>query len=78
MRWYRVVDLNDNEKKVIDAMKAVGATVDDNAKTADIIAGKCPLPKGLITNILTQLVNKKAVKRIAKSKAGVYCMTQQA
>ena len=72
-----MVELNDNEKKVCDAMKAIGATNDASAKTSDVIAAKCPLPKGLINNILTQLAGKGVVKRLAKSKAGVYYLVQQ-
>ncbi len=58
-------------------MRAIGATAEGSAKTADVISAKCPLPKGLISNILTQLAGKGAVKRLAKSKAGVYYLTQQ-
>ncbi|MCX6798490.1 MAG: transcriptional regulator [Candidatus Diapherotrites archaeon] len=72
-----MVELTDNEKKVADAMKALNATGEDSAKTANIIAGKCPLPKGLISNLLTQMAGKGAVKRVAKSKAGVYYLVQQ-
>jgi predicted transcriptional regulator len=72
-----MVELNDNEKKVADAMRAIGATGEESAKTADIISVKCPLPKGFINNLLTQLVSKGAAKRVTKSKAGVYYLTQQ-
>ena len=64
-------------KKVIEAMKAIGASNEDGAKTSDMIAAKCPLAKGLVNNILTQLANKKVVKRVAKSKAAVYFIAQQ-
>ncbi len=67
-----MVDLNDNEKKVVEAMKAVGASEEGNAKTADIIAAKCPFSKGMVNNILTQLQAKRVAKRVAKSKAAVY------
>lgn len=72
-----MADLNDNEQKVVDAMKAIGATNEGNAKTADMIAAKCPLAKGIVNNILTQLQNKKVIKRVAKSKAAVYFIVQQ-
>lgn len=67
-----MAEFSDNEKKVIDSMKAVSATREELAKTADQIAGKCPLSKGMVTNLLVQLLNKKAVKRVSKSKAAVY------
>lgn len=67
-----MAELNDNEKRVVDSMKAVSATTEDKAKNADIIANKCPLSKGMVNNILTQLQNKKVVKRVAKSKSAVY------
>jgi hypothetical protein len=72
-----MADLNDNEKKVVEAMTTLGATSEGNAKTADIIAGKCPFSKGMVNNILTQLQNKKVAKRVTKSKAGVYYLMQQ-
>ncbi|MDP2973531.1 MAG: hypothetical protein Q8N60_00625 [Candidatus Diapherotrites archaeon] len=72
-----MVELNDNEKKVVGAMREIGASEEGNAKTADIISAKCPFSKGMVNNILTQLQNKKAVKRIAKSKAAVYFLTMQ-
>ena len=72
-----MVDLNDNEQKVVNAMKEIGATNGNSAKTADMIAAKCPLAKGMVTNLLMQLQNKKAVKRISKSKAAVYHLVQQ-
>jgi len=72
-----MVDLSDNEKKVVEAMKTVGATAEESAKNADIIAAKCPFSKGMVNNILIQLQNKKAAKRVAKSKAAVYYLTMQ-
>jgi predicted transcriptional regulator len=72
-----MVELNDNEKKVVEAMREIGASEEGNAKTADIISGKCPFSKSTANNILTQLQNKKVVKRVAKSKAAVYFLTMQ-
>ena len=69
--------MNDNEKKVVEAMKGVSAIGEGSGKTSDQIAFKCPLPKGLINNLLTQLASKGVVKRVAKSKAGVYYLVQQ-
>lgn len=72
-----MVELNDNEKRVVEAMREIGASEEGNAKTADIISGKCPFSKGMVNNILMQLQNKKIVKRVAKSKAAVYFLTGQ-
>ena len=72
-----MAELSDNEQKVIDVMKTVRALDETSAKNADIIAGKCPLSKGMVNNILTQLHNKKIAKRVAKSKAAVYYLVQQ-
>ena len=71
------MELNDNEQRVVGAMKAVNALSEANAKNADMIAAKCPLSKGMVNNILMQLQNKKTIKRIAKAKAAVYYLLQQ-
>ena len=72
-----MVELNDNEEKVVEAMKALSANDESKAKNADMIAAKCPISKGMVNNILMQLQNKKVVRRVAKSKAAVYYLTQQ-
>lgn len=60
------------EKKVIEAMKALGATSEDKLKDADKIAKQAKLPKGRVAATLQKLVNKKIVKRVARQKAAGY------
>jgi len=66
------MDLTDDEKKVIEAMKSLGATSEDKLKTADHIAKASLLPKGKVSNILQSLINKKVIKRVAREKAAGY------
>ena len=67
-----MVDLTDREKKVVDALKMLGATAQDKLKTADDIARKAVLPKNLVANDLLTLANKKVVKRVVREKAAGY------
>jgi len=72
-----MVDLTDREKKVVDAMKMLGATAQDKLKTADDISRKAVLPKNLVANDLLMLANKKVVKRVVREKAAGYFLIQQ-
>jgi len=67
-----MVDLTDREKKVVDALKMLGAIAEDKLKTADDISRKAVLPKNLVANDLLMLANKKVVKRVVREKAAGY------
>jgi DNA-binding IscR family transcriptional regulator len=67
-----MVDLTDREKKIVDALKMLGATAEDKLKTADDIARKAVLPKNFVANDLMMLANKKVVKRVVREKAAGY------
>jgi DNA-binding IscR family transcriptional regulator len=67
-----MVDLDDREKKVVDALKMLGATAEDKLKTADDISRKAVLPKNIVANLLLTLSNKKVVKRVVREKAAGY------
>ncbi len=67
-----MVDLTDREKKIVAALKMLGATAEDKLKTADDISRKAVLPKNFVANDLMMLANKKVVKRIVREKAAGY------
>ena len=67
-----MVDLNSNEQLVIKALQDLGATKESSIKTADDITKKCSRPKGLVNNVLVALVQKGAIKRVAREKASGY------
>ncbi|MDW8034147.1 MAG: transcriptional regulator [Nitrososphaerota archaeon] len=69
------MELTEDEKKVVEAMKALGATSEDKLKTADHIAKAAMLPKGKVANVLANLVNKKVIKRVAREKAAGYYLS---
>ncbi|MBS3063368.1 MAG: transcriptional regulator [Candidatus Diapherotrites archaeon] len=72
-----MVDLSPQEEKIVNAMKDIGAVDESHVKSADQIGDKANLPKGLVTNLLTNLCNKKVIKRLAREKAaGYYVMPQ--
>jgi len=66
------MELTDDEKKVVDAMKMLKAVAEDKIKDVDQIAKTAMLPKGKVGNIIVNLVQKKAIKRIAREKAAGY------
>ncbi len=66
------MDLNPVEQLVMNAMKELGATKETSIKTADDIMKKCNRPKGMVNNVLTELVQKGAIKRVAREKASGY------
>lgn len=67
-----MVELTPIEGLVVQAMKEIGATSEDKKKTADDIAKKCNRPKSMVTNALVTLMQKGAVKRVAREKAAGY------
>jgi DNA-binding IclR family transcriptional regulator len=74
-----LVELSENEKKVVEAIKMLGATSKDKLKTADHIARAAMMPKGRVANIIMSLVHKKVIKRVAREKAaGYYLIPGQA
>lgn len=70
------MELSEDEKKVIEAMKVLKATAEDKLKTVDHIAKAAMLPKGKAANIIMSLMNKKVVKRVAREKAAGYYLIQ--
>lgn len=60
------------EQEVIKAMHALGADKESGTKSVDDIARKANRTSGLVANILSVLVGKKAVKRVLKDKAARY------
>jgi predicted transcriptional regulator len=67
-----MVELTPIESEVLNAMKEIGATTDEKKKTADDIAKKSNRPKSLVTNALVALMNKGAIKRVAREKSSGY------
>ncbi len=72
-----MVDLNPQEEKIVNAMKDIGAVDENHVKSADQIGDKSNLPKGLVTNLLINLCNKKVIKRMARDKAAGYYLLPQ-
>lgn len=71
-----MVDLSEDESKVVEAMKLLKATAEDKLKDADQIAKAAMMPKGKVANIVLSLVNKKVVRRVAREKAAGYYLLQ--
>jgi DNA-binding IscR family transcriptional regulator len=71
------MELSEEEKKVVEAMKNLRAT-ENNLRDADKIAKAAMMPKGKVANILLSLVNKKIVKRVARGKAAGYYLISEA
>jgi DNA-binding IclR family transcriptional regulator len=73
-----MVDLTEDEKKVVEAMNSLKAIAEDKLKDVDQIAKTAMMPKGKVANIISMLVSKKVVRRIAREKAAGYYLIQQA
>ena len=67
-----MVELNDNQQRIVEALKELGATADDKMKTADDVAKKVGLGKNIVANELVNLANMKVVKRTVRHKAAGY------
>jgi len=73
-----MIELTEDEKKVVEAMNSLKAIAEDKLKDVDQIAKTATMPKGKVANIISMLVNKKVVRRIAREKAAGYYLIQQA
>jgi len=72
-----MIELSDDEKKIVEAMKNLRAVAEDKIKTVDQIAKTAMMPKGKAANVIANLVNKKVVRRIAREKAAGYFVIEQ-
>lgn len=53
-------------------MKTLGAVDDDHLKTVDQIQKTVRLPKGLVGNLVQNLLKKGVAKKVAREKAAGY------
>ena len=67
-----MIELTEDEKRIVEAIKSLGAIKEDKIKDVDQIAKTAIMPKGKAANIITNLVNKRVVRRIAREKAAGY------
>ena len=67
-----MVELTDDEKKIVEVLKTFGARSEEKLKDTDSIARAAMMPKGKVANVMLSLVNKKVLKRIAREKAAGY------
>ena len=67
-----MVELTDDEKKVVEVMRLLKAEAEDKLKDVDQIAKTAMMQKGKVANMIVNLVNKKVVRRIAREKAAGY------
>ena len=71
-----MIELTDEEKKVVEAMKTLKAVAEDKIKDVDQIAKTAMMPKGKVANMIVNLVNKRVVRRIAREKAAGYFVVE--
>jgi len=72
-----MIELTDDEKKIVEAIKNLGAVAEDKIKTVDQIAKTAMMPKGKAANVISNLTSKKVVRRIAREKAAGYFVIEQ-
>lgn len=68
--------LNDQQKKVYETMKRLGATGPDRGKTADDIMKAGKFGKGQMLAWIQDMEKKGVVKRMARDKAAWYYLTR--
>jgi RNA binding exosome subunit len=73
-----MVELTEDEKKIVDTIKSLNATSEDKLKTVDHIAKAAIMPKGKVANIISILVNKRVLVRVAREKAAGYYVVEGA
>jgi hypothetical protein len=73
-----MIELSDDERKVVEAMKSLRAVSEDKIKDMDQIAKTAMIPKGKVGNIMIGLLNKKVMKRITREKASGYYLIESA
>lgn len=71
-----MVELNDVEKLMVKTLTELGATKMETLKTADDVMKKSNRPKSMVTNTLTNLVNKGVIKRVVREKSSGYFVLQ--
>lgn len=71
-----MVELTDQEQKIVEAMKMLRAIDEGHLKTVDHIAKAARLPKGIVANLMQALQGKGVVKRVAREKAAGYYLLQ--
>ena len=72
-----MVSIGPFARKVYDAMSELGANSDQSVKSADQIMKKASLGKGQTNMGLQELMKKKIVNRISRSKRAGYYICQQ-
>jgi len=70
------MELTEEENRVVEAMKMLKATAENQLKTVDHIAKAAMMPKSKVAAIIGNLMNKKVVKRVAREKAAGYYLLQ--
>lgn len=71
-----MVELTEDEKKIVEAMKSLGARAEDKLRDADMIARTAMMPKGKAANVILSLVNKRVLRRVAREKAAGYYLIE--
>ena len=72
-----MIELTEDEKKVVEVMRTLKAVAENQLKDVDQIAKTALMPKGKVANIISMLVNKRAVRRVAREKAAGYYLIEQ-
>jgi predicted transcriptional regulator len=73
-----MADLTPAEEKVVKAMQELGATDEAKMKTADDVARKVGMGKGIVNGALQSLIAKGLLRRKAREKAAGYYLVKAA
>jgi len=71
------MELTEDERKVVEIMKKIGATSKDNIRSMDHITRALKMPKPKVANLVHSLVNKKIIKKVSRTKAPGYFLVRK-
>lgn len=71
------MEITEEERKIVELMKRIGATSRDSIRSMDHIARAAKMPKPKVANLIHGLVKKKIIKRVARTKAPGYFLLKK-
>lgn len=72
-----MVEITEEERKIVEVMKRLGATSKGEIRSMDRIARAAGMPKPKVANLVHSLVKKKVIKKVARTKAPGYFLLKK-
>jgi DNA-binding IclR family transcriptional regulator len=72
-----MVEITEEERKIVEVMRRIGATSKDEIRSMDRIARAATMPKPRVANLVHSLIRKKIIKKVARTKAPGYFLLRK-